>query len=175
MATTQISETRKSTGTTGGFSFGMSAFALVPEQLVDDENRDLWVNFLRDRIPHNQSIESEEFPDQHLLCLTENGKDLPHAIPYLLHEAERHLSDGESDFVLGIRQDDHLALLCYQHGALQLGNIYEAGTKEQTLYWILKLYEVQRMSMRAPLYIRCGDGTHRLLNTHLNTIKICES
>lgn len=159
----------KSTCPASGFSLFMTAFALVPQQLIDDENPDLWVNFLRPRVPRTQHIKAEAFPGNRLVCLYEAAasqeENQQHALCYLLHEAQGH---AEKDYVVAVRMDDRLAVVCFRDGQLQLGNIYDAGTKEQTLYWILKIYEVIGLDKTAPIYIRCGDGTMRLLRTHLN-------
>ena len=164
-ATTNMNQ--ESTCLAGGFPLLWTAFSLVPEALIEDENPDLWLNFLRERVPHAQVISSVPFEPFHLVCLFESKQARQHVIPYILTRAcERETSDG----VFAIRETDRLALVCIQNGQLQLGNIYEASTKEQTLYWILKAYEVLHLSATTPITIQCGEGTRKLLSAHLNVL-----
>lgn len=151
-----------------GFNFIWSAFSLVPEMLLDDESPDLWLNFLRERIPRNQLILSVPIPEQKCVCLVEsrpNAECNNHVIPFLIKEAIKH----EPNCLTALRQGDRLAVAVMQSGRLQLANIYDASTKEQTLYWLLSIYEQLQLDITTPLYVSCGVSTRRLLASHLQT------
>lgn len=152
----------------GGFDFLWTPFALVPNKLLDEETPDLWLNFLRDRIPHDQIIRREKVAKQGCTCLYEfrpHTEELPHVVPFLVKECMRH----ESTCLAAIRQGDRLAVTVITDGKLQLANIYDSSTKEQTLYWILSICEQLALPQATPLYIRCGVSTRKLLNAHLET------
>lgn len=153
----------------GGFPLCYTAFSLVPAGLLEEENCDLWLNFMRERVPHDQHIGRYELTDdggKDIVCLYEERSGRSHVIPYLL--SQNTGKDGKEK-VLAIREADHLAVIVYKGGNLQMANIFEAGTKEQTLYWLLKIYEQLQLDPHAPIYIRCGEGTRKLLYAHLNT------
>lgn len=155
---------QESTCNAGGFPLLWSAFSLVPEALIEDENPDLWLNFLRERVPHDQVISSVTFEDEGVVCLFEAKGAEEHVIPYLLTRAG---AIDAPDKLLAIREGERLAIACYKAGKLQLSNIYEATTKEQALYWILKAHEELSFSKQTPVHIRCGEGTRKLLSSHL--------
>lgn len=157
---------QESTCHAGGFPLLWTAFSLVPTALIEDENPDLWLNFLREKVPHDQVISSMVFEDCKVVCLYEANDDQEHVIPYLLTHACAH---EEADKVLAVREGDRLGIVCIKENQLQLGNIFEASTKEQALYWILKAYEQLGLKQDTPIYIRCGEGTRKLLQAHLNT------
>lgn len=132
-----------------------------------EENSDLWLNFMRRRIPRDQHILSEPLAGQHCVCAYDDkahGK--AHVIPYLIRLAE---SKNEPALVCCWRQADRAAIVCIADGKLQLANIYEAATKEQLLYWVLTIYEEHSLAHDVPLYVRCGDTTRKLLYAHVNT------
>lgn len=163
--------TQESTCTAGGFPLLWSAFSLVPLALIEDETPDLWLNFLRERVPHDQAISSVTLEEDRLVCLYESktqadGAAQEHVIPYILTRA---CEIEDADCALAIREGERLAIVCYKDAQLQLGNIFEASTKEQALYWILKTYEELGLTPTTPLYVRCGEGTRKLLSAHLNT------
>lgn len=156
---------QESTCHAGGFPLLWTAFSLVPTALIEDENPDLWLNFLRERVPHDQVISSIVLEESKVVCLYESRGEQEHVIPYLLTHA---CGREETDKMLAIREGDRLAIVCFQGNQLQLGNIYEASTKEQALYWILKIYEQLELDKSAPIFIQCGEGTRKLLLAHLN-------
>lgn len=166
-----IGKPQESTCVAGGFPLLWTAFTLVPMALIEDENPDLWLNFLRERVPHDQSFCSIAFEEQHVVCLYETKRKQDsnafqnHVIPYLLTRA--CAIDG--NMVLAIREGDKLAIVAFKDEKLQIGNILEASTKEQALFWILKTYEQIQLPLETPIYIQCGEGTRRLLQSHLNT------
>lgn len=157
---------QESTCYAGGFPLLWSAFALVPQALIEDENPDLWLNFLRERVPHDQVISSTTFEELGLVCLYEAKKEREHVIPYILSRACAH--EMTDNAVCAIRDSDKLAVVCFINGQLHLGNIYEATTKEQTLYWILKIYEVLQIPASVTLYLQCGEATRKLITSHLH-------
>lgn len=169
MTAEQHTPTSESTcSNAGGFSFLWSAFSLVPLALMDEDHRDLWLNFMRDRIPHDQQMQQVEIASQGCVCLYEGRKgqeDRMHVIPYLIDECAKH----EATAVVAIRQGERLAAAAMKDGKLQMANIFESSTKEQTLYWILSIYEQLELPQETPLYIRCGASTHNLLNAHVET------
>ena len=157
---------QESTCRAGGFHLLWSAFALVPQALIEDENPDLWINFLREKIPHDQVISSTTFEELKLVCLYEAKADREHVIPYILSRAcAREITDNA---VWALRDSDRLAVVCFMNGQLHLGNIYEATTKEQARYWILKIYEVLQIPATVTLYLQCGEATRNLITSHLH-------
>ena len=156
---------QESTCPAGGFPLLWTAFSLVPTALIEDENPDLWLNFLRDRVPHDQVISSIVFEEHKVVCLYESKGKQEHAIPYLISRA---CAREEANKVFAIREGDRLGIVCFRENKLLLGNIFEASTKEQALYWILKIYEQLELDKSTPIYIRCGDGTRKLLLAHLD-------
>ena len=162
-----IIEANKPTSQAGGFALLWSAFSLVPKLMYDTENRDMWLNFLRRRIPRDQQVEVCDFPDFHCACLYETKQpERQHIICLLLQKASQHKLEAA---IYAIRQADKLAVVCVRDGELQLANIYEAATKEQLLFWILNIYKQLQLPDTTPLYIQCGDGTRKLLFSHLDT------
>lgn len=160
---------QESTCTAGGFPLLWTAFSLVPTALIEDENPDLWLNFLRDRVPHDQVISSTVLEECKVVCLFETKGVQEHVIPYLLTRA---CACEETDKVFAIREGDRLGVVCFSQNKLLLGNIYDASTKEQALYWILKIYEQLQLRSDVPIYIRCGESTRKLLLAHLNTLEL---
>jgi len=136
--------------------------------LIEDENPDLWLNFLRDRVPHDQAISSVAFEAYNAICLFEAKKPIDHVIPYLLTRA----CENDEDKMVALREGDKIALVGIKDGLLQIGNIFEASTKEQALYWVLRTYELIQLDPQAPLYLRCGEGTRKLFQAHLNIVQI---
>lgn len=168
-----IQEVVKSTGPdAGGFNFIWSVFSVVPEQLLNEENPDLWLNFLRERIPRDQQIAQDPIPEQRCVCLIETRpttEQRSHVIPFLIRACVR---TGLADVVTAIRQGDKLAVAVLKDGHLQLANIYDSSTKEQTLYWLLSIYEQFHLPTGTPLYIQCGVSTRKLMDAHLNTFDL---
>lgn len=166
----------ESTCSAGGFNFLWTAFSLVPVRLYDEETPDLWINFLRDRIPTDQKIRRVALPSQDCVCLIEekrNAENLEHVVPYLIREAERlavNIADGT--IVTAIRLNDRLAVAVLKNGKLQMANIFESSTKEQTLYWLLSAYEQIKLPHTTPLYIRCGTSTRKLMDAHLEVFDL---
>lgn len=170
----------ESTCSAGGFNFLWTPFSLVPKQLLDEETPDLWLNFLRDRIPHDQQIARVDIPSQGCVCLvelkkgganttTDSSTNDVHVIPFLINEAIRYANGKDS--VMAIRQGERLAMAVIKGGRLQMANIFESSTKEQTLYWILSAYEQVGMAADTPLYIRCGASTRKLMDAHLEVLE----
>ena len=160
-------QTSKPTSTEGGFAILWTPFVLIPKQMADEENSDLWLNFLRRRIPRDQQQEVVECKAYSCICLYETRHaGQQHIIPTLLNKSTEKQLDT---VVCAIRQNDKLAVVCIKEGKLQLANIYEAATKEQLLFWILNIYTQLQLPDTTPLYIQCGDGTRKLLYSHLNT------
>ena len=161
------SDNSKPTSDGGGFALLWTPFVLVPEQLLDSDNHDLWLNFLRRRIPRDQKIAQRLFSQWRCACLYEVKNDeQQHIIALVLQKAiEKELET----VVCAVRQGERVALVCIKDGALQLGNIYEAATKEQLLFWVLTIYKQLQLPDSTPLYIQCGDGTRKLLYSHLDT------
>ncbi len=156
----------KPTSNQGGFDMLWTSFTLVPDNLYDEEQEDLWLNFLKRQIPRDQEIGKEQITSQHCVCLFEKRKNRDsHIIPYLIRLA----SDKLQSTVCAIRQADKMAVAVIINSKLQLANIYEAGTKEQMLYWLLRIYEQLNIPKETPLYIQCGEGTKKLLNSHFIT------
>ncbi|MCQ2335434.1 MAG: DUF3822 family protein [Paludibacteraceae bacterium] len=164
-----------------------SAFSLIPQHLYQEENADLWLNFLRPRIPRTQRIVAQSFPEFELVCVYEDGISRhKHVIPTLLTAAsaasagtETNMSHTQDNMgaekttaLYALRQEDRLAVVCIIHGQLQLANIYEADTKEQALFWLLKIYDQFQLPHTTSLYIQCGDTTFRLLNAHIPTFPL---
>ena len=157
---------QESTCNAGGFHLLWNAFALVPQAFIEDENPDLWLNFLRERVPHDQVISAATFEELKLVCLYEEKNEREHVIPYILSRAcAREITDNA---VWAIRENDKLAVVCFINGQLHLGNIYEATTKEQTLYWMLKIYEILQIPATVTLYLQCGEATRKLISSHLH-------
>jgi len=174
---TDNSSEKKTTCDAGGFSLLWTAFTLVPDMLLDDENVDLWLNFLRDRVPRDQHVAQVEIPAQRCACIYElsaRSEAELHVIPFLIDRAEQ-LTAVSPTLLTAIRLQDKLAVACLQDGRLQLANIYDSSTKEQTLYWILSIYEQLHLDASIPIYIRCGVSTRKLLFAHLETRELpCE-
>ena len=142
-------------------------FTLVPDIMLDENNNDLWLNFLRKKLPREQHILQRHFSEQQCTCLYEQkNNNENHIIPHLIVKAE---GKGVATLVCAYRQTDKVAIVCLKEGRLQLANIYEAGTKEQMLYWVLNIYEQMNLSVKTPLYAHCGESTRKLLYSHVET------
>lgn len=141
----------KSTGAAGGFFSTTPCFCLVPEALYREEDQDLWLNFLQENIDKEQHIIADRIEEAHCICLhqIQSRNDTPtlpqktHWIAWLIRKAYQ---GSESTELLFCHIQDRLLVVLVINGELQLGNVYDAPTQEDVLYYLLAIcqqYELE--------------------------------
>lgn len=110
-------------------------FALLPEQLYREEDTDLWVNFLRENIPHNQSIQTEHIPLYGCVCLHEaDQQKRPHCLAHLLQTSAQI---ADITFGMAYVATDCMVWVSVRNKQVQHANVYEVQTATDVLYHIL--------------------------------------
>lgn len=136
----QPSSIQSTCPTAGGLLSSSPYFCLVPETLYREEDKDLWLNFLHEHIPHDQQIQVDIIAENACVCLHQKETDQQeeHCIAHLLRLAQ---SIQETDKLLCIYTEGHLCTVLFLHGQLQLANVFEITADNDCLYYLLSIYQ----------------------------------
>lgn len=147
-------------------------FAIVPDSLYEEENKYLWLNFLREKTPIKQDVAREDIPSQGCIFLYERDSaeeeqtNRAHIIPYTIRYAEAHASRTHA---LGVVvNEDKTAIALLSNGKLQLANIYQTEVPTDVLYYILKVLEMHNVGPNdCTCFLHADIDTRTLINEYL--------
>lgn len=151
----------------GGLFSYTPHFCVVPEALYQEENQDLWLNFLEEHIDRNQVINADDIKEEKCVVLheKESSGHEEHCVALLMRKSQ---SITELDKVCAMVVEKMLCIVLYKNGRLQLANVFSIESIEDILYYLLNVGEQFSKNIRFPIYIANGELlTDKTLSTYL--------
>ncbi len=126
-------------------------FTLVPEQLYREEDNDLWLNFLREHIPHNQHITAEAIPLYGCVCLYEaDEQNRQHAVCHLLELSEQI---ADVSFAMAYLTEQSMVWIAVKNKQLQHAMVYDIASSTDVLYYMLNALTQLDLQIGTPVYL----------------------
>ncbi len=147
-----------------GFFSTTEHFCLVPEQLYQEENKDLWLNFGQETITKQQEINTQYLPQHACYFLWENEQNKPHIVPALLNA-----EFPTTSHIISTLHQKQITIVLLLQGKIQVATTHPTQTKDDILYHLLNIYTQWKLDTNTlPTYlIGIDENTTAFINEYI--------
>ncbi len=147
-----------------GFFSTTEHFCLVPEQLYQEENKDLWLNFGQETITNQQEINTQYLPQHACYFVWENEYKKPHIVPTLLECEYSTISH-----IISVVHQQQITIVLLLQGKLHVATTHPIETKDDILYHLLNIYTHWKLDTNTlPTYlIGTDENTTAFINEYI--------